>query len=62
MFTEDGAPLVLKMDNGPAFRGEELENMLSPYDVVVLYSPAYMPSYKGSSEAGVGAMKGRTEV
>jgi hypothetical protein len=50
------------MDNGPAFRGEELENMLSPYDVVVLYSPAYMPSYKGSSEAGVGAMKGRTEV
>jgi len=62
LFREQGAPLVLKMDNGPAFRSDELERMLSPYGVVVLYSPAYTPSYNGSAEAGVGAMKGRTEM
>jgi hypothetical protein len=62
LFREHGAPLVLKVDNGPAFRSEGLESMLSPYGVVVLYSPAYTPSYNGSVEAGVGAMKGRTEV
>jgi hypothetical protein len=62
LFQEHGAPLVLKMDNGPAFRSGELERTLSPYGVVVLYSPAYMPSYNGSAEAGVGAMKGRTQM
>jgi hypothetical protein len=62
LFREHGAPLVLKVDNGPAFRSEELERMLSPYGVAVLYSPAYTPSYNGSVEAGVGAMKGRTEM
>jgi transposase InsO family protein len=62
LFGEHGAPLVLKMDNGPAFRSEELERMLSPQGVAVLYSPAYTPSYNGSVEAGVGAMKGRTEM
>jgi Integrase core domain len=44
LFQEHGAPLVLKMDNGPAFRSDELERMLSPYGVLVLYSPAYTPS------------------
>lgn len=62
LFGEHGAPLVLKMDNGPAFRSEELERMLSPQGVAVLYSPAYTPSYNGSAEAGIGAMKGRTEM
>ena len=36
--------------------------MLSPQGVAVLYSPAYTPSYNGSVEAGVGAMKGRTAM
>jgi hypothetical protein len=62
LFGEHGAPLVLKMDNGPAFHSEELASMLSPQGVAVLYSPAYTPSYNGSVEAGVGAMKGRTEM
>jgi transposase InsO family protein len=62
LFGEHGAPLVLKLDNGPAFRSEELERMLSPEGVAVLYSPPYTPSYNGSAEAGVGAMKGRTEM
>jgi transposase InsO family protein len=44
LFGEHGAPLVLKMDNGPAFHSEELERMLSPQGVAVLYSPAYTPS------------------
>src|SRR5262249_21352989 len=37
LFGEHGAPLVLKMDNGPAFHSEELERMLSPQGVAVLY-------------------------
>ncbi len=62
LFREHDAPLVLKMDNGPAFRSNELERELSHYGVAALYSPAYTPSYNGSAEAGVGAMKGRTEM
>jgi hypothetical protein len=62
LFAEHGAPVVLKMDNGPAFRSEELARMLSPQGVAVFYSPAYTPSYNGSVEAGVGAMKGRTAM
>jgi transposase InsO family protein len=62
LIAEHGAPLVLKMDNGPAFGSEELASMLSPYGVQVLYSPANTPSSNGSAEAGVGALKGRTEV
>jgi hypothetical protein len=44
LFGEHGAPLVLKLDNGPAFHSEELASMLSPQGVAVLYSPAYTPS------------------
>jgi transposase InsO family protein len=62
LFDAHGAPVVLKMDNGPAFRSEELERILSPQGVEVLYSPVYTPSYNGSVEAGVGAMKGRTAM
>jgi hypothetical protein len=36
--------------------------MLSRSGVVVLYSPAYVPSENGSVEAGVGVRKGLTEA
>jgi hypothetical protein len=62
LFAEHGAPLVLKLDNGPAFHAQQLGQLLAPQGVVVLYSPAYTPRYNGGIEAGVGAMKGRTEM
>lgn len=51
-----GAPLVLKMDNGPAFRSEELKACLARWDVWPLYSPERTPSYNGSVEAGIGSI------
>lgn len=62
LFREHGAPLVLKLDNGPAFLSAALERLLSQNGVEVLHSPRYTPQYNGSVEAGVGAMKGRTEA
>jgi len=62
LFREHGAPLVLKIDNGAAFRSDELRNVLSRHGVEGLYSPAYTPQYNGAAEAGVGSLKGRTEA
>ncbi len=61
LFNEHGPPLVLKLDNGPAFRAAELQKLLVMWSVLVLHSPSYDPSYNGSAEAGVGSMKARTE-
>ena len=59
---EHGAPLVLKVDNGAAFDSGELRSVLLQHGVQGLYSPPYTPQYNGSVEAGVGALKGRTEA
>ena len=60
LFLVHGPPLVLKLDNGSAYRAEEMQKALVCYGVLVLYSPAYNPEYNGSAEAGVGSMKSRT--
>ncbi len=60
LFLEHGAPLVLKCDNGSAFRSREVQALCARHGVVLLYSPAWTPQYNGSCEAGVGAMKTRT--
>jgi transposase InsO family protein len=62
LFREHGPPLVLKVDNGPAFDSAELRKVLSQSGVEGLYSPAYTPQYNGAAEAGVGSLKGRTEA
>jgi transposase InsO family protein len=62
LMREHGAPLVLKVDNGAAFDSAALHKLLSQHGVEGLYSPPYTPQYNGSAEAGVGAMKGRTEA
>jgi len=62
LFHEHGAPLVLKVDNGAAFDSAALQKLLSQHGVLGLYSPPYTPQYNGAAEAGVGALKGRTEA
>ena len=46
--TEHGAPLVLKADGGPAFRSDELSQLLDQHGVELLPSPPYRPEYNGS--------------
>jgi transposase InsO family protein len=60
LFAEHGPPLVLKSDNGSAFRSELAQNLLATHCVVWLPSPVRTPQYNGSCEAGIGHMKVRT--
>jgi transposase InsO family protein len=60
LFLLHGAPLVLKLDNGSAFRAELTQQLLAQWGVVSLYSPVRRPQYNGSIEAGIGSLKIRT--
>ena len=60
LFVEWGAPLVIKSDNGSAFTGGLMKQLLDRYGVLLLYSPPYTPSYNGGCEAGNGAIRMRT--
>ncbi len=55
-----GAPLVLKMDNGPAFQADETRELLAKHAILPLYSPPYTPSYNGAVETGIGTLKVHT--
>lgn len=61
LFAEHGPPLVLKSDNGKALTGSAVVALLAQQEVAPLVSPVYRPQYNGSCEAGVKAMKIRTE-
>jgi transposase InsO family protein len=61
LFAVQGAPLVLKMDNGSAFRAAALQAFLETAGVIPLYSPPACPMYNGSIEAAIGSLKKRTE-
>jgi transposase InsO family protein len=50
LFEEHGAPLVLKCDNGPAFRAERTQRFLLEREVFTLYSPPYCAQYNGGCE------------
>ena len=52
-----GAPLVIKEDNGSAFRSGEFKALLEEWGVEFLMSPPYYPEYNGSAEAGIGTLK-----
>jgi transposase InsO family protein len=56
-----GAPLVLKADNGAAFRAAVTQAWAAAVGMELLYSPPGLPAYNGSIEAGIGALKWRTE-
>ena len=60
LIDQHGPPLVLKSDNGSAFKSEEFGKLLAGHEIVWLPSPAYMPWYNGSCEAGNGSMRTRT--
>jgi transposase InsO family protein len=51
LFRKYGAPLVLKSDNGSAFKSEDFAKLLASHGVAWLPSPPRMPSYNGSCEA-----------
>src|SRR5262249_16728226 len=48
-------------DNGGAFGAEATQSWLRAAGVQVLFSPPSWPAYNGAIEAGVGALKARTE-
>ncbi len=54
-----GLPLVLKVDNGPAFISEELEQWAKSHGVLLLFSPRGTPAYNGAIEAGIGSIHAR---
>jgi transposase InsO family protein len=60
LFALYGAPLVLKMDNGPPFVASATQTLLAQWQVLPLYSPPRLPAYNGSIEAGIGGLKART--
>jgi transposase InsO family protein len=60
LFKAEGAPLLLKMDNGSPFHADATTSFLAAMQVQVLYSPAYTPRYNGAIEAGIGSLKTRT--
>jgi putative transposase len=62
LFARYGPPLVLKSDNGSAFRATETKRFLEQAEVVPLYSPPRWPVYNGAIEAGIGSLKIRTDL
>ena len=61
LFAQYGRPLVLKLDNGSAFRDAGLQRFLDEAGVFLLYSPPHCPAYNGSIEATIGSLKTRTQ-
>jgi len=50
LFGEHGPPLVMKCDNGPAFRAHLTKRFLLGGEVFTLYSPPYCAQYNGGCE------------
>ena len=57
LFARLGPPLVVKCDNGSAFVGGDVRDLLAARGVIALYSPPHWPRYNGAIEAGIGALK-----
>jgi transposase InsO family protein len=60
LFAQHGAPLILKSDNGPAFKSADWLELLNRWRVTRLLSPPHAPWYNGSCERGIGALQART--
>ena len=57
-----GPPLLIKSDNGPAFKSEQFGCLLAEHRIVWLPSPPRTPWYNGSCEAGNGTIKVHTNT
>jgi hypothetical protein len=57
---QHGAPLVLKLDNGPAFVSAALAAWCDSHGITLLHSPVRRPSYNGTCE--VSARWGKNRV
>jgi Integrase core domain/Helix-turn-helix domain len=60
LFAEHGQPLVMKSDNGPSFRSQDMKDFLERAGVFSLFSPPHWPGYNGAIEAAIGSLKTRT--
>ena len=60
LIEEHGPPLVIKSDNGSAFKSQAFGELLATYHIVWLPSPPVTPWYNGGCEAANGSMKVRT--
>ena len=58
-FRWHGTPLVMKNDNGPAFRAQMTKDLFRRHGVLQLFSPPRTPQYNGACEAGVGSIATR---
>lgn len=61
LMRRNGAPLVIKSDNGSAFTGAAFKLTLARFGVVHLRSPRAWPQYNGACEAGIGVLKALTD-
>src|SRR5262249_48513611 len=61
LFARYGPPLIMKSDNGSAFRSAQTKSFLEQAGVIPLYSPPHWPVYNGAVEAGIGSLKTRTD-
>ncbi len=57
LFVQHGAPMIIKEDNGSAFKTDEFRELLKRWGVIFLMSPPYYPEYNGSAESGIGTLK-----
>lgn len=61
LLAERGRPLVIKSDNGSAFKSEDMKGFLKSRGIHQLFSPPKTPRYNGSCEAGIRRLKEQTE-
>lgn len=62
LFVRHGAPLVLKLDNGPGFIARRLRDFCRRYGVTLLHSPVRRPRWNGACEVSVRWAKSRADV
>lgn len=61
LFLTLGIPLLIKADNGGAFRAKDTQRLLAEHGVACLFSPPYWPQYNGACERSGGTLKKRIE-